>query len=156
MRDRIGKLWIQTCIATSFRCDIFCVLTLITQKLQVAYGSFTYQMTALLLKMSIFCVRAEYEIWLVSYQSKHASQSLSDKQFVPTYMHNLESTDHIYMDVLHIEWLRWPGVSEDSVQRQVKLYQIFKVELQLKQPHGPEPKAGGVLIFDDVKVVSHF
>ena len=46
-----------------------------------------------------------------------------------------------------------PGVSEDSMQRQAKLYQAFKEQL-LRNPHASEPKADGVLIFDEVKVVS--
>ena len=42
--------------------------------------------------MSIFSVRAGCEIQLMSYGSKHALQSLSDKHFVGTYMytHNLK------------------------------------------------------------------
>ena len=39
-------------------------------------------MPALLLEMSIFCVRAGCTIRLVSYGAKHALQSHSDKQFV--------------------------------------------------------------------------
>ena len=75
MWDMIGELWIQTCITTSFRCNIFmCVLTLGTRKLQVVHGHCTYRMTALLTKMSIFCVRAGCEIRLLSYVSKHSSQ----------------------------------------------------------------------------------
>ena len=42
--------------------DIFCTLTLILQKLHVVYGRWTYQMTALLLEMSICWVRAVSEI----------------------------------------------------------------------------------------------
>ena len=55
---------------------------LITQKLQFVYGCSTYEMTALLSEMSIFYARAGCEIRLVSYGSKHASQSPSDKSFV--------------------------------------------------------------------------
>ena len=53
--------------------------TLITPKLQVVYGRSTDQMTALLSKMSIVCVRPGYEIQLVSYGFKHALQSLSNQ-----------------------------------------------------------------------------
>ena len=66
----------------------FCVyLTKITRKLQVMHGCSTYQTTALLLEMSIFWVRVACEIKLVSYGSKHASQSLSDMPFVHTSTH---------------------------------------------------------------------
>ena len=52
----------------------FCgYLTLVTQKLQFVCGRSTYQMTALLSEMYIFCVRAGCETWMVSYASKHAS-----------------------------------------------------------------------------------
>ena len=74
------------------RYDILCVLTLITRKVQLVYGCSTYQTTALLLVMSIFCVKAGCKIWLVSYGSKHASQSLSDKPLAHTYTHNLKTT----------------------------------------------------------------
>ena len=73
-----------------FRYNTMCLITLITWKLQVVYGCSTYWTTALQLEMSIFCVRTECEIWLVSYGSKHALQSVSDKPFVCTYMHNLK------------------------------------------------------------------
>ena len=79
MRYMIGELWIQTCIATTFRYNILCVLTRITRKLQVVCRHATYWMTALLSKMFIFFVRAGCEIWMASYVSKHALQSLSDK-----------------------------------------------------------------------------
>ena len=64
-------------------------------KLQVVYRRSTYWMTALLWEMSMFCVRAGCEIRLVSYSSKHASQSLSNKPFVRTYTHNLKTIGHI-------------------------------------------------------------
>ena len=84
MRDTctIGELWIQTCIATTFWYDILCVLTLVTRKPHAVYKHSAYWMTALLSEMSIFCVRAGYEIWMASYASKRISQSLSDKPFV--------------------------------------------------------------------------
>ena len=80
MWDTIAKLWIQTSIETTLQYVILCVLTLVNQKLQVVCGCSTYRMTALLLEMYIFHVRAGCEIWMVSYASKYASQSLSDKQ----------------------------------------------------------------------------
>ena len=39
-----GELWIQTRITAIFQHYILCVLTLITQKLQVVYRSSTYKM----------------------------------------------------------------------------------------------------------------
>ena len=57
----ISKLWVQTRITNTFQYDILCVFTLVTQKLQVICGHSTYRMTAILSKMSIFCVRAEFE-----------------------------------------------------------------------------------------------
>ena len=81
MRDTIGELWIQTQIATTFRYDILYVFKVVTAKLQVVSRRSTYRMTALLSKMYILCVRAECEIRMVSYASKHALQSLSDKPY---------------------------------------------------------------------------
>ena len=77
----IGKLWKQTRIATTFRYNNFCALTLVTQKLQVVCRC-TYRMTALLSEMSIFCVRAGCEVQMTSYTSNNASQSPSDKPFL--------------------------------------------------------------------------
>ena len=102
MWDTIDELWIQARIATSFWYEILCVLTLITQQLQVAYGCSTYWMTTLLLEMSIFCVRAGCKIQLMSYGSKHALQCLSDKQIVHTWTHNMKTAGHI-MDVPFIK-----------------------------------------------------
>ena len=95
MRDTIGDLWNQTCIASPFGYDILCVLTLITRKLQVVCGRFTHQTTSLLSQMYIFCVRAGCEIRMAIYASKHASESPSYKPFVITYTHNLKSTGPI-------------------------------------------------------------
>ena len=81
-----------------------CILTLITRKLLVIYGRCKYWTTALLLKISIFCVKAGFEIWLPSYGSKHSSQFLSNKPFVHPYMHNLKTTGY-NMDIQRIEWL---------------------------------------------------
>ena len=81
----IAELWVQTRITTTFRYDILCVLTLVTQKLQVICGHSTYRMTAILSEMSIFCVRAEFEKQKASYASKHTLQSLSDKPFFHIY-----------------------------------------------------------------------
>ena len=61
-------------------------------------------MTTLLSEISISCVRAGCKVRLVSYGSKHASQSPSDKQFVWPYMHNLEIY-RSHMNILHIEQL---------------------------------------------------
>ena len=78
----IGELWIQTRIETTLRYVVLCILRLVTQKLQIVCGHFTYQMTVLLSEMSIFFVRAGCEIQMASYASKHALQSLSDKSFL--------------------------------------------------------------------------
>ena len=96
MRDTIGKLWIQTRIATSFQYDILCIFILVTWKLQVVYGPSTSWMTALLSEMPIFCIRAGYAIWLASYGSKHVSQCLSGKQFVRMYTHITWKVQVIY------------------------------------------------------------
>ena len=55
----------------------------------------SYQTTALLLKMPIFCLRAACEIWLASYGSKHTLQPLSNTPIVRTYRHNLKTTSCI-------------------------------------------------------------
>ena len=83
MRDMIGKVWIQTRNTTTYR-YILCILTLVTQKIQVICRRCTYRMTAILLEISIFFVRAGYETRMPSCTSKHASQSLSDKPFLRT------------------------------------------------------------------------
>ena len=77
----IGELWIQIRITATFGYDILVVLTLVTREVQLVCGRFTYRMTALLSDMYIFCVRAGIEIQVVSYASKHASQSLFDRPF---------------------------------------------------------------------------
>ena len=81
MRDTIGELWIQIHIAATFEYDILGVLTLITWELQVVCRRFTHQTTVLLSEMYIFCVKAGFEIQIVSYTSKHGLQSLSDRPF---------------------------------------------------------------------------
>ena len=100
VRDTIVKLWIQTCIATTFWCDVLCILALVTRKLQVIVcGHSTQRMTALLLEMSIFCVRAGCEIRMASYASKHTLQSLSDEPFLHiqcTQTHRLKTSCHMW------------------------------------------------------------
>ena len=49
-------------------------------------------------------------------------------------------------------FLSGPGASEESIQKQAKLYKAFKDEQLAKHAH--EPKGEGALIFDEVKVVS--
>ena len=61
-----------------------------------ADGCSTYQTTALQLEMSIFCVRARCEVQLLSYGSKHVSQSLSHKPFVGASTRNLKITGCIW------------------------------------------------------------
>ena len=64
----------------------------------------TYRMTTLLSEMPVFCVRGGCEIRMVSYPSKHASQSLSDKPFLHlqlyldtcTYMYNLKTSGRFF------------------------------------------------------------
>ena len=87
MRDTIGELWIQKRIAATFGYDIMSVLILVTRELQVIVcGRFTHRMTALLMEMYIFCVRAGFEIRIASYAFKHASQSHANRPFY-AYMH---------------------------------------------------------------------
>ena len=74
----------------------FVCTTHITWKLQVVHRCSTYWMTALLLEMSIFYDRAGCKMRLTSFGSKHALQSLSDKQFVCTCMWNLKTTGPIW------------------------------------------------------------
>ena len=77
----------------------FCVLPLVTRKLLDVYRRCTYQTTALLSEMSIFCVSAGCEIWMANCASKHESQSLSDKPcvciqlYLDTYM---KTSDHTW------------------------------------------------------------
>ena len=82
MQGMIGEVWIQTHIATAFQYNTLCVIT--------------YQMTPLLLEMSILHIRAGCEIWLPSYGSKHRSKCLSNKPFVHTYMYIVKTTGHIW------------------------------------------------------------
>ena len=103
MRDTISELWIQTCITGSFQCVILCILTLTTRKLQVTHVDvllYIYMKnncsTTCVYDKSIFYVRAGFKIRLVSYGSKHASHSLSNKLFVHTWTHNLKTTGHIW------------------------------------------------------------
>ena len=97
MRDTIGELLVKTRIATSFWFVLcLCLLTLVTQKLQVIYEPCSYWVTALLSEMSIFCVIAGSIIRLVSYGSKHSLQFLSNKPFVPPYTHNLRTTGNVW------------------------------------------------------------
>ena len=98
MRDTIGELWIQTRIATTFGYNILCIFnTLVTRKLQVVCGHFTYRTTALLSEMYIFCVRARFEIRMAIYSSKHGLESLFDKPFVRIITHNLKTPGPIRM-----------------------------------------------------------
>ena len=53
-------------------------------------------MTALLLEISIFCVRAGCDIRLVNYGSQHLITALSNKPFVGAYTHNLKTTGYIW------------------------------------------------------------
>ena len=73
-------------------CHFVCT-TCITPNLQVIYGRSTYQTTALLLEVSIL---AACKIWLPSLGSKHTWQSVSNKPFRPTYVHNF-----ITVQVIH-------------------------------------------------------
>ena len=91
-------------------------------KLQVVHGRSTYQMTALLLKMSNFWVTVAHELWLASYGFKHTLQSLCDKPFVP-------ENYWLYMDVLHIEWLFY-------YQKTLLVWFRFAIEIPLES-YGP-------------------
>ena len=105
MPDTISELWIQTYSTTIFQYNILCILTLGAWKLQVVYGHSTYRITALLSKMPIFCVRAGCEIRMVSYGSKHAQQSFSDKPFVHIYLSANFENFKSYDDIEHMKRL---------------------------------------------------
>ena len=63
---------------------------------QVIYWRFKYRMTALHSDMPIFCVRARCKIRMARYDSKHASQSLSDKPFLRIHsVLNLKTSGHM-------------------------------------------------------------
>ena len=94
--DTIDELWIKTRIPTIFLYNILYMLILVIRKLQVICRCSTYWKTALLSEMSILCVRAGCEKRMVSYASKHASQSLSNKPFVHRGMHNLNTSAHMW------------------------------------------------------------
>ena len=87
------------------------ILTHIIKKLQVVCRHSTYWTIALLLEMSIFWVTAGCGIRLMNYNSKHASQSLSNVLFVHTY--NLKAIQVIYgnskyqMTTLLLETFLW-------------------------------------------------
>ena len=49
-------------------------------------------------------------------------------------------------------FLSGPGVSEEAIVRQAKMYKAFKEDMCLQGK--PEPKGDGILIFDEVKVVA--
>ena len=85
----IGKLWLQTCI-----CKLFLIRHFV--RTYTHNTETTGRMASLLLEMSIFCIRVECKIRLAWYGSKHASWSLSDKPFVPTYMLNLKTIQVVY------------------------------------------------------------
>ena len=51
-------------------------------------------------------------------------------------------------------FLSGPGASEESIWQQAKAFEDFKAEKHLKNPHALQPKGDGVLVFDEVKVVS--
>ena len=117
MWDRNGELWIQRHITTTFWYYISCLLILITRKLQVVCRRSTYQMTALLSLMINFCVRTGCEIWLSSYGSKHAPQSLSDKPLCMLYKHkskNIGPYGHsgyrmttVLLEKFRVTWWIW-------------------------------------------------
>ena len=69
MQNMIGELQIQTRIAITFQYGILCALTVVTWKQQVICECSTYQTTALVSEMSIFCVRVGCKIQNVSYTS---------------------------------------------------------------------------------------
>ena len=124
MQDTIGELYIQNRITTTFRYNILCVLTLVTQKLQVLCRRSTYQTTVLLSKMSIFCVRAGWGILLVSYASQHTLQSLSNKPFVSMQLYGhftywttakLSETFFVWFRVAWEIWLESYGPRQASV-----------------------------------------
>ena len=64
-------VYVSKHIVVPYWSTILCILTNVTQKVQVVGGCSTYWTTGVLLEMSIFCVRAVREMRLVSYGSKH-------------------------------------------------------------------------------------
>ena len=100
MQPKIGKLWLQTHITVSFRYTILCVLTCITSK----YRSFTVfvHIKWLLIYQFIFWVRVACKIWLVSYSSKHALQSLFNMPFVHTGI-----TWNVWVVYRHSTYMYW-------------------------------------------------
>ena len=100
MQDVNGRLWIQTCIITSFRYNILCVLILITRKLQVVYGHSTYRTTALVSKMYSWIERYG---WQVMATNTHCSLFPTRHLYILT--HILENNGHACKDILHIERL---------------------------------------------------
>ena len=101
MKAMISEQWLQTPITVSFQYAILCILICTIRKLRVILGHSTHRTTALLSEMTIFWVRAACEIQLVSYGSKHASQSLSDTPFVriSTSTCKSKTTSHIWMQL---------------------------------------------------------
>ena len=65
-----------------FQIHHLCVLTYITQKLNVVYGRCTYWMTVPLSDRAIFWVKAACKIHLVRYSSRHALKVFFDMAFV--------------------------------------------------------------------------
>ena len=98
-------------------------------------------MTALLLEISIFCVRAGCEIRMESYASKHALQFLSDKPFC------------IYSVLRHITW-KLQVISECSAYRTTAILSktffvwfIIAIEIWLKS-YGPRHES--VILWYDI------
>ena len=96
MQAKIGELWLQTRITVSLLYGILCILTH-NSKLAVVQGNSTYQITALLLKISIFWIQAVCEIdrWVID-PTPYCNPFLT-QHFVRTYTHNSKSTSHTYM-----------------------------------------------------------
>ena len=92
-----------------------CILTHITWKLQIIYGCSAYRTTALLSKTFLVWFGVAWEIWLESYDPRHAHRLFSDTNCVHilqacTYIAIWYATTHDnkthvpYDCILHTKW----------------------------------------------------
>ena len=104
-RDMIGKLSIQTRIATSFRNDILCPLTILTCKLPFVYRRTLYVSNDYSTVRDVyFLCQSWSEQRLVGYGSKHSLHFFSDNASYTGITLKLQVI-YTCMDILHIERL---------------------------------------------------
>ena len=144
MWDTIGELWIQSCIAITFPYVILCLLIPVARKLLVIYECPTDRVTALL-EMSIFCVRAGFEIQTASYAFEHILQSLFDKLFLC-----------IQCILRHITWQLQVMCGRSEYQMTAMLYETsfewFRVALVIQLESYGLRHTSVVLWYDNVCV----